>query len=318
MTAARPSPARVPTSTKPRLSTGLSYHLLEWRAHPAGDHEAGQTPSPDRAPPPVVLFLHGFLDSCWTWQVLLDTGLLDSFRILAPDLRGHGDSDRIGAGGYYHFLDYLPDLHDLIRQILSASGQTQLTLVGHSMGGTIASYYAGAFPEHVRRLVTLDSLSLPPSGSSLDSVPERVRTWVAAWDRVHKKPQRPMPDVSDAARRLQLYDRRLSDDLAGWLAERGTYEVAAGQRLFKHDPLHPTPGPYPFMLEVAASFWRRVTCPTLHVVASDSELGGSEPQLQEYLRYFADAKLARVADAGHMLHRHQPVAVAELLRDFLG
>lgn len=317
MTAASPSPARVPTSTKLRLSTGLSYHLLEWRAHAVSDSEAGGTPTPDRAPP-TVLFLHGFLDSCWTWQVLLDTGLLDSLRILAPDLRGHGDSDRIGAGGYYHFLDYLPDIHDLIRQILLASGQTQISLVGHSMGGTVASYYTGAFPEHVRRLVTLDSLSLPPAGNSLDSIPERVRAWVTAWDRVQKKQQRPMPDISDAARRLQLYDRRLSDDLAGWLAERGTYEVAAGQRLFKHDPLHPTPGPYPFMREVAASFWRRVTCPALHVVASDSEFSGSESQQQEYLRYFADAKLARVADSGHMLHRHQPVAVAELIRDFLG
>ena len=303
--------ARPPTASKLRLKTGLHYHLLDWPslAPPAGS-------SPDPTPVPVLL-LHGFLDSCWTWQVLLDTGRLDGFRLLAPDLRGHGDSDRIGAGGYYHFMDYLADLHDLIRQILAASGQAQISLVGHSMGGTIASYYAGAYPEQVRRLVTLDSLSLPPSGGSLDSIPDRVRAWLTAWDRVAAKRQRPMPDLSDAARRLQLYDRRLTEDLSDWLAEHGTYEVAEGGRLFKHDPLHTTPGPYPFMIEVAAAFWRRVTCPTLHVVASDSELAGSEAQLQESLRYFADARLAHVAEAGHMLHRHQPIAVAELLSDFL-
>lgn len=300
---------RPATASRRRLATGLSYHLLEWRP-------VSSDPTPSHAPP-LVLLLHGFLDSSWTWQVLLETGLLDAFHLLAPDLRGHGDSDRIGAGGYYHFIDYLADLHDLVRQILAESGQTQLALVGHSMGGTIASYYAGSFPEQVCRLITLDSLSLPPSGGSLDSIPERVRAWLGAWDRVQKKPQRPMPDLEDAARRLQLYDRRLSPELAAWLAERGSRETTDGQWLFKHDPLHTTPGPYPFLLEIAAGFWRRVKCPTLHVVATDSELAGSETQLSEYLGYFADARLARVAEAGHMLHRHQPAAVATLLRDFL-
>ena len=51
------------------------------------------------------------------------------------------------------------------------------------------------------------------------------------------------------------------------------------------------------MIEVAAASGSRVTCPTLHVVASDSELAGSEAQLQESLRYFADARLAHVAEA---------------------
>ena len=296
--------ARPPVASRRLLGTGLHYHLLEWQPRPGGA---------DAGTAPTVVLLHGFLDSCWTWQVLIDTGLFDRYRVLAPDLRGHGDSDRVGTGGYYHFMDYLADLHELITQI----GSERVALVGHSMGGTVASYYAGAFPERTQRLITLDSLILPPSQNTLDSIPERVRSWLAAWDRVRRKAQRPLADLEDAARRLQLHDGRLQADLAHFLAERGTRELGDGTRQFKHDPLHMTPGPYPFMLDVAASFWRRISCPTLHVLAEASEFQASEALQNEYLRYFRSARIARVPDCGHMLHRHQPIAVARLVRDFL-
>ena len=296
--------SRPPVPSEWRLGTGLRYHLLEWQP---------RRPQASTQDVPTVLLLHGFLDSCWTWQVLLETGLLDGFRVLAPDLRGHGDSDRIGAGGYYHFMDYLADLQDLIAQI----GCQTLSIVGHSMGGTVASYYAGAYPERVRRLVTLDSLILPPSGTSLDNIPERVRSWLSAWERVRNKTQRPLSSLDDAARRLRLHDARLTVDLAHFLAERGTRVLPDGSRQFKHDPLHMTPGPYPFMVEVAAGFWRRITCPTLHVVADQSEFPSSEAQQNEYARHFRDARIVRVPQTGHMLHRHQPTAIATLVRDFI-
>jgi len=295
---------RLPIESQRLLGTGLRYHLLEWR--PQDEPASGSAV-------PTLIALHGFLDSSWTWQVLVDTGLLDRYRVIAPDLRGHGDSDRVGAGGYYHFMDYLADLHDLIAQL----GCDRVSLVGHSMGGSLAAYYAGAFPEHVERLITLDSLILPPAQNTIDSIPERVRSWLAAWERVRKKAPRPLADLEDAARRLQLHDGRLHPELALFLAERGTRPLPDGTRQFKHDPLHMTPGPYPFLLDVASSFWRRITCSTLHVLADASEFQASEALKNEYLRHFQKARVAHVSDSGHMLHRHQPTAVATLIRDFL-
>ena len=84
-----------PESRSLRLSTGLDYHLLEWgRENAALDH--------------TVVLVHGFLDLCWGWQDTVEAGLAGRFHVVAPDMRGHGDSDRVGAGGYYHFIDTSP------------------------------------------------------------------------------------------------------------------------------------------------------------------------------------------------------------------
>src|SRR5690242_11085102 len=103
----------MPASRKLPLATGLSYHLLEWGE---GDH--------------TVVLIHGFLDNAWGWQPMVDAGLAAGLHVVAPDMRGHGDSDWIGPGGYYHFADYLADLHELIDHIgqLGNAGRARVSL----------------------------------------------------------------------------------------------------------------------------------------------------------------------------------------------
>ena len=112
---------REPTSRMVPLGTGLRYHVLEWGVD-------------DVSLQHTVVLLHGFLDMAWGWMRTVRARLAGRFHVIAPDLRGHGDSDRVGAGGYYHFIDYLADLHELIDKL----GRTKVSLVGHSMGGSIA------------------------------------------------------------------------------------------------------------------------------------------------------------------------------------
>ena len=57
---------------------------------------------------PIVLFVHGYLDTGRSFDAVADD--LAEFRVLALDLRGHGQSERVGAGGSYHLLDHLKDL----------------------------------------------------------------------------------------------------------------------------------------------------------------------------------------------------------------
>ena len=69
-----------PISRREKLHTGLTYHWLEWGAADA----------------PIVVLLHGFLDFAWTWEAVVNSGHLSRYRVIAPDLRGYGDTDKRG------------------------------------------------------------------------------------------------------------------------------------------------------------------------------------------------------------------------------
>ncbi|WP_428261131.1 alpha/beta fold hydrolase [Haliangium sp.] len=280
------------------LFTGLSYHVLEWApADPACDH--------------TVLLLHGYLDLAWGWRPVVEAGLAGRFHLAAPDMRGHGDSDRVGSGGYYHFMDYLADLHGLI----DALGRTRVSLVGHSMGGTIASLYAGAFPERIHRLAVLEGMG--PPVPALD-MPRRIASWIEGWRRARGQPMRSYSDRDEAAARLRAHDSRLEAALADELAEHGTRAAPGGRVTFKHDPLHVTRGPYPFRLDQAQELWRNISCPTLLVEAADSRFLDQFGDLEQgRYAHVPHAERRVLEDAGHMMHRHQPTALAQMLAGFL-
>jgi pimeloyl-ACP methyl ester carboxylesterase len=300
-----------PVSRRIQLPTGLSYHVLEW-----GGAEDLKSSARDA---PTVILLHGFLDFAWTWEKVVCNGLQGRYRLIAPDLRGHGDSDRVGAGGYYHFMDYVADIHGLVEQVVGATQaeRPRIALVGHSMGGSVAAYYTAAFPEQVSHLALLEGLG--PPEEPLASMPERIRTWVAAWKRARAQPPRPISDRAAAASRLRQHDPLLGEELALQLAEHGTVSLPDGRCTFKHDPLHLTPGPYPFTLDIAGGFYSRITCPVLLVTAEQSEFHYSPEELQRRKACFKNARLqaATLSGAGHMMQRHKPAALARLLSEFL-
>ncbi len=282
-------------SRKLQLGTGLSYHLVEWDG--GGDH--------------TVVLIHGFLDSAWGWQAAVDAGLgATRLHLVAPDMRGHGDSDWVGAGGYYHFADYLADLHDLVGKV----GRARLSLVGHSMGGGIAAYYAGAYPARVHKLALLEGLGPPEPETTM---PERVVAWLDAWKRVRERSPKSYASVDEAAARIVEHDPLVPRELARFLAEKGTTPALGGRIRFKHDPVHATPGPYGYSLALAAQFWRRIACPTLLVDAAQSMLRHPPDEEARRIGYFAHARRLTIDGAGHMMQRHQPRALAAALRAFL-
>jgi pimeloyl-ACP methyl ester carboxylesterase len=279
-------------------TTGLGYHLLEWGADDAAlDH--------------TVVLVHGLLDIAHAWEPVVEAGLAGRYHVIAPDMRGHGDSDRVGAGGYYHFMDYLADLHDLLAQ----TARKRVSLVGHSMGGSIASYYAGTYPDRVHGLALLEGTGPPDFHASF---PERVAEWIEGWTAVRGKGPRTYASVEEAADRLRAYDPLLDREQAMRLAEQGTRLADWGGVQFKHDPLHMTRAPYPFRLDVAEQFWARVSCPVLLVEGADSVFRQAPEESARRAAVFANARSALLEGAGHMMHRHKPAELARLLVEFLG
>lgn len=248
--------------------------------------------------------MHGFLDLGYGWHEVAQR-LATRAHVIAPDLRGHGDTDWIGAGGYYHFFDYIADLDELIERV----ARTRLVLVGHSMGGSVASYWAGTRPARVSALALLEGLGPPDQGGI--ELPGRTAQWIDAWRKARGK-QRAMTSIEDAAARLRKHDPLLGEELAKKLAAAGTRQVEDGF-VWKHDPLHLTMGPYPFRRELAAQYWQRITCPVLIVDGGATMLNLPEAERAERRASFANHRHVTLPGAGHMMQRHQPDALAQLL-----
>jgi pimeloyl-ACP methyl ester carboxylesterase len=273
------------------LMTGLTYNVLEWDG-PAAPGDL------------TFVLVHGFADLGHTWHEVAER-LAPHGHVIAPDLRGHGDSDWISGGGYYHFMDYVADLDDVITQL----ARRRVVLVGHSMGGSVSAYYAGTRPERLTGLALLEGLG-PPDMATLDG-PTRTAMWIDAWRTARAKGS-PMASIDEAVRRLMKHDDRLGVALARRLAEVGTRKVDGGL-IWKHDPLHRTFGPYAYRLEVAIKYWQRITCPVVIADGADSQLTLAADELARRRAHFANHRHVVVEGAAHMIPRHQPARVAELI-----
>ena len=275
-------------ATQFRLATGLLANVQEW--------EGPRTTT--------FVLVHGFTDLGAGWcevaPLLAPHGL-----VIAPDQRGHGDSAWIGDGGYYHFMDYVADLDDVIRQ--RAHGR--IVVVGHSMGGSVCSYYAGTRPERVAALVLVEGLG-PPDLMGGEG-PTRTAGWIDGW-RVARAKTKVMANLDEAVARLKKHDDRIDDALATKLATYGT-RAASGGLVWKHDPLHATFGPYAYRLETAKKYWERITCPVLAIDGKQSKLNLSAEERAARRSVFKTIRHLEIDNAGHAVQRHQPQQLANAI-----
>lgn len=263
---------------------GLSLQVVEW---------------PGEGPP--VLILHGFLEQGAAWEgVARRLGR----RVVAPDHRGHGRSDPVGAGGFYHFWDYVGDVDALVRHL----GQP-IDLVGHSMGGTVAALFAGACPQAVRRLVLVEGLG--PPDATADAV-QRAREFLAARREAPAHP--PMADRAEAVRRLRKFNPALDGPEAERLAERITRPEGEGVT-WTWDPLHRARAPVPFQAALFRRFLEQVTAPTLLVDGGASPF--VLPDREERAAALPRARREVIAGAGHLVHHDAPEALARVIRAHL-
>jgi pimeloyl-ACP methyl ester carboxylesterase len=99
---------------------------------------------------PLVLLIHGMAGSATTWKHVMPA-LSEHFTVLAPDLLGHGESDKT-KGDYS-----LGSMASTLRDLIVALGYKRATVVGQSYGGGIAMQFAYQYPERCERLVLVDS-----------------------------------------------------------------------------------------------------------------------------------------------------------------
>ena len=99
---------------------------------------------------PVLLLIHGITSSSATWDPVIP-GLAERAHVIAPDLLGHGDSDK--PRGDYSLGAFASSLRDLLEFL----GHEHVTIVGHSLGGGVALQFAYQHPEYCEQLVLVSS-----------------------------------------------------------------------------------------------------------------------------------------------------------------
>ncbi len=285
---------------------GLRLRLHGWR--PAADPVG-----------PTVLVLHGFLDSGATFDVLGEILASAGLRVFAPDLRGFGDSDRVGAGGYYHFPDYVADVAELAERLVTEEkgaepegGTPRLAVVGHSMGGGVATLFAGALPDRVARLAVLEGWG--PMHVEPELGVDQMRRHLADLRKVERVP-RALASMEEATTRLAASHPRIDREILARVAEKLVRGDAAGNLRWAWDPLHRTTSPITFNAQVYGSFLRAITCPVLSI--SGGPHGFHPPDEEQRLREVRKLRRAEIPTAGHMMHWTAPHAVAALLVPFL-
>jgi pimeloyl-ACP methyl ester carboxylesterase len=235
---------------------------------------------------PIIL-LHGLTanGTCWT---AVARALESDYDIMMPDARGHGKSSAPEAG--YRYEDHAKDVIGLIKALRLPAP----ILVGHSMGGLVATVVAGHHPKLLRGLILADPTFLSPEVqrqvSEGDAAEQHRRILKMSMDQVvadmrSRHPQRPAALLEILARaRLQT--------------STNAFEVLEQ--------------PYPDFRQLV----RSIDVPTLLVIGENgvvspevaAELQGVNPKFQ----------IEAISKAGHGLHYDQPERFAALVKSFLG
>lgn len=286
-------PRRTPQAVDTTVR-GLRHHVTHW---------TGSDPEP-------IVLLHGWMDTGDTFQFLVDA-LPDRYTCIAPDWRGFGRSEWPVEG--YWFPDYYADLEALLDQF--APGRP-VTLVGHSMGGNIATLYAGIRPERVHRVVCIEGFGL--TRTEPGQAPGRYREWL---DQVREPPQfARFPSLAAFAHLLVRRNPRITPDRAAFIAAAWTEPLADGGVQVRSDPVHKRVNPVLYRREEAEACWREVVAPVLYVIAAQSDFLprlGADGQPENMVRLIRHLDPCVIHDASHMVHHERPEVLAREIEAFL-
>ncbi len=283
----------------------LSYHVLQWG-----------TPAADKTP---LVMLHGWMDVAASFQFVVDALAQDHW-VIAPDWRGFGLTETPNTDNFW-FPDYLADLDQVLDHYV---GDRPINLMGHSMGGHVATLFAGVRPERIHRLINLEGFGLPTTRPA--QAPSRLAKWMDELKAFNRGEMdlKPYANLEAVAQRLMKTNPRLGADKAHWLAQHWASANTQGEWRILGHAAHKVVSAQLFKADEAQAIYERITAPMLCVVASDDSIqqwwkdSYSLSEFKQRISVVRNLTHATILDAGHMLHHDQPEQLAQLIEDFLG
>ncbi len=247
---------------------------------------------------PQMLCVHGSAAHAH-WFDFVASGLIDEYHVLAPDLRGHGDSewDRSQSPDY-NYDRYAADLHELAEKL----DLRDFVLVGHSMGGLVSTVYAATYPGRARAFIVVDSsLNMPEERiASMNAVGSREGSSYASADEFlanYKIRPSGSSATPDMVRHLGKHSGRQFED-GRWRnkVDRDVYARRVGRNLI----------PY----------WARIKVPALLLRGDRSNR--ISPEIVEQVRAHApQVQVAEVAGCDHHVTLDNPRGFVEACKRWL-
>lgn len=278
------------------FSQRLRLHYVDW-----GNQDA-----------PTLLLVHGGRDHCRNWDWVAEE-LRGDYHVIAPDLRGHGDSQWM-IGGSYNQIDYVYDIAQLLRQI----GRTPVTIIGHSLGGSISLMYTGLYPENVRKLVAIEGMGPSPAmirERQAQPVEQRLHQWVDDLRKLSGRVPRRYATLEEAYERMQTENPHLSEAQARHLTIHGSNQNEDGTYSWKFDNYVRVFAPTSLEIAQQQYLYSRITCPTLLIRGTES--WASDPEKDGRAAHFRNAQVVNIEKAGHWVHHDQLDRFLEVTRRFL-
>ncbi|MCA8061400.1 alpha/beta hydrolase [Burkholderia sp. AU38729] len=258
---------------------------------------------------PVVVLLHGFPETSYAWRHQIPV-LARTYRVIAPDLRGYGETDK-PASGY----DKRNMALDIIR-LLDALGIEKVVLVGHDRGARVATRLAKDHPERVDRLVVMDNV--PTRIVAENMSPKTARAyWFFLFHLVVDLPETLIAGNEEAWLRHFFSD---------WCYNPHTIEGTDFETYVK---AYKRPG----AVRGAMSDYRanaqdveqdqadadiRIACPTMAIWGEDFyAVGGMFDMKAVWEGMATNLRAEPISRCGHLPQEEQPERVNALLLDFL-
>ncbi|MFP6600111.1 MAG: alpha/beta hydrolase [Deltaproteobacteria bacterium] len=258
---------------------------------------------------PLMVLVHGSRDHARNWDAVAGR-LVKDFHVVAPDLRGHGDS-AWAVGSTYAMSEYVLDLTQLLGHI----GKTPVTLLGHSLGGAVVLNYAGVYPETVSKVAAIEGLGPPPELINDDPVDKRMDNWIEEMQGMASRQPRQYATIEEAAGRMLETNPHLTKELSEHLTVHGTMRTEAGSYVWKFDNYVRAWGPQKYDYEAVTRLWSRIDCPALLVRGSES--WASNPEEDGRATHFSNYSYAEVEGAAHWVHHDRFEEFMAALESFL-
>ncbi|MDJ0729966.1 MAG: alpha/beta hydrolase [Crocosphaera sp.] len=258
----------------------------------------------------LMLMLHGFPEFWYSWRHQI-TAFSNNYRVIAPDLRGYNDSDKLPSIQLYSISELVKDIAGIITNL----GYKKCILVGHDWGGAIAWYFANEYPEMVEKLIVLNIPHPAKFMEGLRTLQQLIKSWYIFFFQLPYLPEllfrwNNYKGIESVFLKMAINKSAFTDE------DIQAYKKSAAK-----------PGSLTAMINYYRCFfrkgftlqksWKKLDIPTLMIWGeNDTALGKELTDGTE--DYVNDLTLKYIPNCSHWVQQEKPHLVNKYMADFLG